>query len=90
MKEILVNTNRAAVRPNSAGRMLSLFVTGKKPPCGEMFLRISRLVDRKFIAQQRSIIFFVPKLTPLLDPFEQRGDRLHSCNGQDQAQPFTT
>ncbi|PYK85952.1 MAG: hypothetical protein DMF47_08435 [Verrucomicrobia bacterium] len=29
-----------------------------------MFLRISRLVDRKFIAQQRSIIFFVPKLTP--------------------------
>ena len=56
MKTVPINPNRAGIRPNSAGRMLSLFVTERKHHLVKCSCEFSSLVDRKFIAQQRGII----------------------------------
>ncbi len=40
------------------------------------------MLDRKFIAQQRNIIFFAPKPMPLIEPLELR-DRSPPCDGPD-------
>ena len=63
--------------------MVSLFATEKNQHFVKCLCEFSFLLDRKFIAQQRNIIFFSPKPTPLIEPFEQRRDRSPSCDGPD-------
>ena len=63
--------------------MVSLFATENNQHFVKCLCEFSFLLDRKFIAQQRNIIFFAPKPTPLIEPFEQRRDRSPSCDGPD-------
>ena len=63
--------------------MVSLFATEKNQYFVKCLCEFSFLLDRKFIAQQRNIIFFSPKPTPLIEPFEQRCDGSPSCDGPD-------
>jgi hypothetical protein len=83
MRGFLLDENRAGVNLNSAGRMVSLFATEKNQHFVKCLCEFSFLLDRKFIAQQRNIIFFSPKPTPLIEPFEQRRDGSPSCDGPD-------
>src|SRR5882724_12540694 len=64
MRGFLLDENRAGVNLNSAGRMVSLFATEKNRHFVKCLCEFSFLLDRKFIAQQRNIIFFAPKPTP--------------------------
>jgi len=65
MRGFLLDENRAGVNLNSAGSMVSLFATEKNQYFVKCLCEFSFLLDRKFIAQQRNIIFFAPKPTPL-------------------------